>query len=180
MLLYPESTVSPIHLLLYLVQVNMGARALEHYRKGKAYHKAIDLARLSFPTEVVMLEEEWAKHLREQKHFDSAINHYIEAGSLANAAECAISAKQWVKATQIVDTLEGDVAQTFYKQLAEHYMGASQYDMAEKYYEKAGLTRNAVEMYTRVDKWEAAHKLALRYLHVMVDLILAIELVLTG
>ena len=141
----------------------MGARALENYRKGRAYRKAVELARQLFSNDVVMLEEEWGNYLRDQKQFDSAINHYIEAGSLTSAAECAIDAKQWTKATQIIDSLEGEMAGSFYKQLAEHYKEGKQYEFAEKYFEKAGLTRRAVDMYTNAGMWEAAHKLALRY-----------------
>ena len=140
----------------------MAARALENYRKGRAFRKAVELARQLFSSDVVILEEEWANYLREQKQFDSAINHYIEAGSLTSAAECAIEAKQWTKATQIIDSLEGDVAATFYKQLAEHYRVGKQYELAEKYFENAGLIRSAVDMYTNAGMWEAAHKLALR------------------
>ena len=140
----------------------MFARALENYRKGRAYRKAVELARQLFSKDVVMLEEEWANYLKDKKQFDSAINHFIEAGILTSAAECAIEAKQWNKANQIIDSLEGDVAHSFYQQLAEHHMSEKKYDLAEKYFDKAGLTRTAVEMYTAAGMWEAAHKLALR------------------
>ena len=91
----------------------MFARALENYRKGRAYRKAVELARQLFSKDVVMLEEEWANYLKDKKQFDSAINHFIEAGLLTSAAECAIEAKQWNKANQIIDSLEGDVAHSF-------------------------------------------------------------------
>ena len=41
---------------------------------------ARDLARGSFPNEVVNLEEEWGDHLASQKQWDKAIEHFIEAG----------------------------------------------------------------------------------------------------
>lgn len=54
-------------------------RALECYCKGSAFMKAVELARLAFPVEVVRLEEAWGDHLVQQKQLDAAINHYIEA-----------------------------------------------------------------------------------------------------
>jgi intraflagellar transport protein 172 len=41
---------------------------------------AVELARVSFPREVVKLEEAWGNYLYSQKQMDAAINHYIEAG----------------------------------------------------------------------------------------------------
>lgn len=38
-------------------------KALEMYRKGHAYAKAIELARRSFPGQVTELEESWADYL---------------------------------------------------------------------------------------------------------------------
>lgn len=61
-------------------KTNSHQRALDAYRKGKAYRRAVELARTSFPNEVVRLEEEWGDHLIAQKQLDAAINHYIEAG----------------------------------------------------------------------------------------------------
>ena len=55
-------------------------RALEAFRKGKAYRQAVELARSSFPREVIKLEEEWGNHLVLHKQLDAAINHFIEAG----------------------------------------------------------------------------------------------------
>lgn len=40
-------------------------------------NKAIELARYSFPEQVVKLEEEWGDMLVQQKQMDPAINHYI-------------------------------------------------------------------------------------------------------
>ena len=41
---------------------------------------AVELARVSFPSDVVRLEEDWGDYLVSQKQMDAAINHYIEAG----------------------------------------------------------------------------------------------------
>jgi hypothetical protein len=48
--------------------------------------------------------------------------------------------------------------------IARHYENARSYEDAEKYYIRAGIPGSAVEMYTRVDKWEQAHKVAVGYM----------------
>ena len=41
---------------------------------------AVELARYAFPADVVKLEQEWGDYLVQQKQYDAAINHFIEAG----------------------------------------------------------------------------------------------------
>lgn len=55
-------------------------QAMEAYRAGGAFRRAIELARNAYPSEVVTLEEQWGDHLSSQKQFNSAITHFIEAG----------------------------------------------------------------------------------------------------
>lgn len=62
------------------VQANKLQQAMEAYRAGSAFRRAIELARAVFPTEVVSLEEQWGDYLTEQKQSNNAISHYIEAG----------------------------------------------------------------------------------------------------
>lgn len=87
-------------------KVKNNQRALECYCKGGAFRKgifkylhifiymfvvfipsnflplpkAVELARVAFPAEVVNLEEAWGDYLVQQKQMDAAINHFIEAG----------------------------------------------------------------------------------------------------
>ena len=86
---------------------NKDQEALDCYRKGNAYSRAVELARREFPGEVVHLEEEWGNHLAENKQLDAAINHYIEAGRTIKALDTAITAKQWKKAVQIIQATSG-------------------------------------------------------------------------
>lgn len=71
-------------------------QAMEAYRKGGAYRRAIELARTAYPTQVrreirvashchvsyqvVGLEEEWGVYLCSKKQYETAIVHLIEAG----------------------------------------------------------------------------------------------------
>lgn len=69
-------------------------RALDAYVRGNAYRNAVELARKSFPREVVGLEKAWADWLVKQKQVEAAINHYIEAGAYADAINAAMAARQ--------------------------------------------------------------------------------------
>ena len=55
-----------------------------------------------FFSDVVTLEDQWGDELLESKQADAAISHYIEAGKTLKALDAALAAKQWKKATQIV------------------------------------------------------------------------------
>ena len=55
-------------------------QAMEAFRTGAVFRRAVELARTAFPNEVVRLEEQWGDHLCTQKQFASAITHFIEAG----------------------------------------------------------------------------------------------------
>ncbi|KAJ3273642.1 hypothetical protein HDV01_004251 [Terramyces sp. JEL0728] len=140
-------------------------RALDAYRKGKAFRAAVDLSRVLYPSEVVKLEEQWGDFLMTQKQTDGAINHFIEAGKSIKALEAAILAKQWKKAVSIVDTLQSsDQARPCVLQMAEHFKSVGETSLAEKYYVEAGNPQDAVEMYTNANKWEKAHSLAISYM----------------
>lgn len=68
--------------------------AMEAYRQGGAFRKAVELARSTFPEDVVRLEQQWADHLVAMKQYDTAIIHYVEAGLVHYptliTTECAI------------------------------------------------------------------------------------------
>ncbi|KAJ3607079.1 hypothetical protein NHX12_026594 [Muraenolepis orangiensis] len=141
-------------------KVGNNQRALECYRKGNAFGKAVELSRLSFPGEVVKLEEAWGDHLVQQKHMDAAINHFIEAGSSMKAIEAAIGARQWKKAVHILELQEDALFAKYYLKIAQHYASVQEYEVAERLYVKGGHIKEAIDMYTEGGRWEEAHKLA--------------------
>uniref|UniRef100_A0A8C8VPH6 Intraflagellar transport 172 n=1 Tax=Pelusios castaneus TaxID=367368 RepID=A0A8C8VPH6_9SAUR len=104
-------------------------KALECYRKGCAFLKAVELARLTFPAEVVKLEEAWGDHLVQQKQLDAAINHYIEARCSIKAIEAAIGARQWKKAIYILDLQDTRTAAKYYPKIAQHYAALQEYQV---------------------------------------------------
>ncbi|KAM4693761.1 LOW QUALITY PROTEIN: intraflagellar transport protein 172 homolog [Discoglossus pictus] len=135
-------------------------RALECYCRGNAFRKAVELARVAFPAEVVKLEESWGDFLVQQKQQDAAINHYIEAGSSIKAIEAALGARQWKKAIHILELQEPKTASAYYLKIAQHYSSMQEYEVAEQLFIKADRTKEAIDMYTQAGHWEQAHKLA--------------------
>eukprot|EP01065_Artemidia_motanka_P041067 TRINITY_DN5263_c0_g4_i1.p1 TRINITY_DN5263_c0_g4~~TRINITY_DN5263_c0_g4_i1.p1 ORF type:complete len:1760 (+),score=631.40 TRINITY_DN5263_c0_g4_i1:78-5357(+) len=152
----------------FLEKLNLNERAVDAYKQGRAYRRAVDLSKRMFQGYVVTLEEEWGDWLVSQKQVEAAINHYIEAGDKAThkAIQAAISARQWSKAVQILDAQSNHDPYVLrgYKTIATHYEDARQFGEAEKYFLKAQLPREAVQMYTRNNMWDAAHKVAKMYM----------------
>ena len=141
-------------------------QAMDSYRRGEAFPRAVELARHYFPTEVVRLEEEWGDSLAGSKQLDAAINHYIEAGKTVKALDAAITARQWKKAVQIIQVIDDSSGELnkYYFKLGQHYAGLREYKMAEKFFISGNLYKHAIEMYNVAGLWEQAHQLAARHL----------------
>ena len=140
--------------------------ALECYRKGEGFAKAVELARHYFPTEVVTLEEEWGDLLVKNKQLDAAINHYIESGKTIKALDAAINARQWKKAVQIIQVVNDNSGELnkYYFKLGQHYASLREYKMAENFFLSGNFKKHAIEMYNSAGKWEQAHQLASQHL----------------
>uniref|UniRef100_A0A3B4Z6I6 Intraflagellar transport protein 172 homolog n=1 Tax=Stegastes partitus TaxID=144197 RepID=A0A3B4Z6I6_9TELE len=141
-------------------KIRNNQRALECYCKGGAFRKAVELARIAFPAEVVKLEEAWGDYLVQQKQMDAAINHFIEAGCSLKAIEAAIAARQWKKAVHILELQEDPSAGKYYVKIAQYYTSMQEYEVAEQLFVKGGHIKDAIDMYTTAGRWEEAHKLA--------------------
>lgn len=139
-------------------------KALEAYKRGHAYKAATELARRSFPNQVVDLQEMWGDYLVDQKQVDMAINHYIEANASAKAIEAALGSRQWTKAAQLVENLDRDAGRPYYRTLARHYQEVKAWREAEKFFVLGDAAELAVEMYTEVNLWDQAHKLAVAHM----------------
>lgn len=142
-------------------KVNRPQDAIQCYKKGCAYRRAVDLARHTNPEEVVKIELEWGNYLAQQKQLDAAINHFIEAGDNLKAVDAAIHSRQWQKAGQILDVIpNGPEVKKYYKKLGQHYSNIGELELAEKYYLDADCTVEAIDMYNTSCKWEEAYRLA--------------------
>uniref|UniRef100_A0A4W5KBN0 Intraflagellar transport protein 172 homolog n=1 Tax=Hucho hucho TaxID=62062 RepID=A0A4W5KBN0_9TELE len=141
-------------------KIRNNQRALDCYRKGNAFRKAVELARVAFPADVVKLEEAWGDYLVQQKQLDAAINHYIEAGCSSKAIEAAIGARQWKKAVHILELQEDRSGGKYYLKIAQYYASIQEYEVAEPLFVKGDHIKDAIDMYTVAGRWEQAHKLA--------------------
>lgn len=146
---------------------NDNEKALECYRKGKVYDKCIDLTRKINPKNVTSLEEEWGDHLIENKQYNAAINHYIEAGKNNKALDTSIKAKQWKKAVQILQVITNkqEIGE-YVKTLAQHFKMTKDYKTAEKIYLHSDMYEEIVEMYNQTGQWEKAYAIAEQYINV--------------
>ncbi|XP_068142396.1 LOW QUALITY PROTEIN: intraflagellar transport protein 172 homolog [Drosophila tropicalis] len=139
--------------------------ALALYRKGGAYARALELARVVAPQEVTALEEQWGDWLVGRKQLDASINHYIEAGATQKALEAAVGAKQWRKAVQIAKVLdEPELIQRYALDLSKHLAFAGDLDGAEDLLVRANLYKDAIELLNRHGKWERAYVIGEKYL----------------
>jgi intraflagellar transport protein 172 len=91
---------------------------------------------------------------------DAASNHYIQAGVYLKAITAAVEAKQWNKAVQILNQLETRDAKPFFKRIAQHFVEVKEYKEAEKYFQSAGYTSEAVAMWNAAGHWKRGHELA--------------------
>jgi len=138
----------------------MPQKALDAYRKGRAYRRAVELSRRESPSEVVSLEEEWGDWLASQHQLESAFNHFVEAGQYMKAVEAAIGSRQWNRAMQTVDQLEPEVAQQYQKRIARQLEESRKYEEAERYYVRSRYPQEAVDMWIRQGKWDNALRVA--------------------
>lgn len=64
----------------------------------------------------------------------------------------------------VSDPQEPGKALPYYKRIAQHYESTRHLEEAERYYIKADMAMDAVDMYSRAGKWDAAQKVARGYL----------------
>lgn len=112
-----------------LEQARLYREAMEAYRRGGAYRKAVELARSTYPNEVVSLEEQWGDHLVTVKQYEGAILHYIEGGNLMKAIDAAIQGRQWNKAAQIIQTQDPSQTEDYHRQIGDHYASIKNYEV---------------------------------------------------
>ncbi|CAD2220997.1 hypothetical protein, conserved [Angomonas deanei] len=157
----------------FFEKLHLGDRAIDAYKRGHVFSRAVEYAQRNDPEKVPKLEEEWGDFLVSQKHVDQAINHYCEAEQYFKAVKAAISSRQWGKAADILEsqnlgakedgTIDSKIVNC-YKAIAKHYEDMHQYTDAEKFYVKAGAVNDAVEMYSRAGLADQMYRVAQRHL----------------
>lgn len=131
----------------FFERLNESQKALDSYVRGRAYRKAVELARRSFPSLVVDLQNRWGDFLLSTKQVEMAINHYIEAKEFRKATEAALGARQYNRALQLTEALEGNVAYPYFKRIGWYFEETGQFEQAERCYLSANEGQLALEMY---------------------------------
>ncbi|XP_031636976.1 intraflagellar transport protein 172 homolog isoform X2 [Contarinia nasturtii] len=146
-------------------KMNQPNAAIDYYRKGKVFARAIELARSVSPEEVTTLEEEWGDWLVSRRQADASISHYIEAGATSKALEAAVNAKQWLKAVQIARVLdEPDEIKQFSVELSKQLSQMGNITAAEEILVRAEMYKEAVDLLNSYGQWEKAYDIAEKYL----------------
>lgn len=138
-------------------------RSLDAYKESKCYSKAVEIAKKYLPNRTELLEEEWGDYLFDQKHFESAIVHFIEAGAKEKAIEAAIAARKWEKATDLIKRYP-NVNSKYYVMIGKHYEVQRKLDIAEKYYLASKEYVNVFHMYVNTGKWDKAESIIKKYM----------------
>lgn len=146
-------------------KVQQPSSAIDYYRKGQKFERAIELARRVSPEEVTILEEEYGDWLVSRGQVDASINRYIEAGATNKALEASVNAKQWQKGLQIARVLdEPDPIKPFASKLSEHLALIGNISAAEEIFIRAEMYKEAVDLLSKHGQWDKAHLIAEKYL----------------
>ena len=154
--------------------------ALESYAAGDAFAEACALVRAHpgkargvFSTSA--LEQRWGDHLMRKggaSNAKEAAHHYVEAGDVVSAVSAALEAGEAETALEILDADEAranDDANGSEKKalrrkqfllLAKHHERAGSFAPAEACFLRAGAPLEAVEMFVKHDRWDAARRVA--------------------
>ena len=141
--------------------------ALDSYRKGHAYYKALELAKAANPDEVVAIEREWADYLVSQGQNDAATSHYVESGDYSLALNCSLRAQQWQQAADILrsvassPTLRDDL-RLQYLRVGRHFAAQNDAQTAEDLFLTVDAHSDLIEMYLTMGRVDDALRHAKR------------------
>ena len=138
--------------------------ALRLYRKGNVFNRAVDLARIEKPHEVIMIEREWAEYLLSKRQADAAILHFIEAGDNIRALEASIIAHQYNKASELLYSFKVDekmISQIrpALDTLAGHFLNTGEPEKAAELYIQVKNIPQAVEALISATRYTEAYEL---------------------
>ena len=138
----------------------MAAKALDTYRRGACFVKAVGVCRQAFPQQVVAVEEEWGDSLLAERQYESAITHYIEAHSTLKALHAAVEGKCWSRAMTLVREVDHRDAQPYYRRIGQYLAQIKKWDEASDMFRRGNAPQDAVQMFTRQGMWDKAYDIA--------------------
>lgn len=135
--------------------------ALEAYRKGHSYYRALELAKAANPDSVIAIEKEWADYLVSQGQNDAATMHYVESGDYSLALNCSLRAQQWQQAAEILRSAAStpELRQQLrvqYLRVGRHFAGIGDTATAEDLFLTVDATKELIEMYLTLGRVDEA------------------------
>ena len=135
--------------------------ALDAYRKGHSYYRALEMAKAASPEEVVKIEKEWADHLVSQGQNDAATYHYVESGDYALALNCSLRAQQWRQASEILRSVASspglrDELKLQYLRVGRHFAAQGDAATAEDLFLTVDAHKELIEMYLQLGRVDDA------------------------
>lgn len=91
--------------------------------------------------------------------------HDRAAGCTEKAVKAAIAARQWQKASHVVELLDEETGQEHVHALAAHYAAVHEYKSAEKFFLRSRNPKAAIDMFIQAGMWDDAHRLSVRYMN---------------
>lgn len=141
--------------------------ALEAYRKGHSYYRALELAKAANPDVVVTIEREWADYLVSQGQNDAATMHYVESGDFSLALNCSLRAQQWNQAAEILRSAAStaslrDELRVQYLRVGRHFASIGDTETAEDLFLCVDAVKELIEMYLNLGRVDEAMRRAKR------------------
>lgn len=139
----------------------------------------MDLAKRAFPSETILeLEEKWGDFLVEQRQYEAAYKHFVEAFKYEKAMKAAsmcddyctlvliwaVAAKQWDQVLQVADSLETSEVHEPLLHVAKTLAETGDYNTAERFFIKSGHGEDAITMHLRAGHVDVASKLSRKLL----------------
>ncbi|KAH0792949.1 selective LIM binding factor [Histomonas meleagridis] len=135
--------------------------ALEAYRKGHSYYRALELSKVSSPETVIEIEKEWADYLVSQGQNDVAIQHYIESGDYSLALNCSLRSQQWNQAANILQSIASNVQlrqelKLQYLRVGRYFASINDVNTAEDLFLTVDAHKELIELYLTHNKIDEA------------------------
>lgn len=157
-----ETQMEQKKLFWVLGEVNLyrGKRrqALNCFIKGKHFERAVGLARKEQPEILVGLHEKWGDWLRQEQQLEASINHFVEARNVKKAVQTSLEMGDWSGAIRLAEGLTGEESRLFQEDIGRRLKDKGHFSLAEKQLVRAGLCKEAIEMWLEAERFEEAQR----------------------
>ena len=140
-------------------KIGQHENAIDAYKKAKSFPKAIELAKKNNLNCVKKIEEELANLFLDEKDYENAIIHFIEAGNYEKAITISINfLNNWKNAIELINKYQSKINPSFFVEIGNHFKKEFDFKKAEKYFIKGGEPMLAFNMYINFLKFKNKEK----------------------